>query len=119
MIASKNDPEPRLQIGRTGAPFFGRDIEKVAPGQTAVIDASDIGSPVRSLAEIPSGEYWIQAFVNIYSEFHRSDGHVVWMHDDQWEGQHWNRSPGNLYSKPQRVALDSAKGYSFRWSVIR
>ncbi len=112
MIASKNDPEPRLQIGRTGAPFFGRDIEKLAPGQTAAIDASDVGSPVRSLAEIPSGEYWIQAFVNIYSEFHRSDGHVVWMHDDQWEGQHWNRSPGNLYSKPQRVTLDSAKGYS-------
>jgi hypothetical protein len=96
MIASKNDPEPRIQIGRTGAPFFGRDIEQLAPGQTAVIDASDLGSPVTSLSEIPPGDYYVQAFVNIYTEFHRSDGHVVWMHDDQWEGQHWNRSPGNL-----------------------
>ena len=112
MIAGKNDPEPRLQIGRTGAPFFGRDVEKLAPGQAAVIDASDLGSPVLSLSEIPAGDYWVQAFVNVYSEYRRSDGHVVWMHDDQWEGQHWNRSPGNLYSKPQRVTLDGAKGYS-------
>ena len=112
MIASKNDPEPRIQIGRTGAPFFGRDVEKLAPGQTAVIDATDLGSPVPSLAEIPPGDYYVQAFVNVYTEFHRSDGHVVWMHDDQWEGQRWNRSPGNLYSRPQRVTLDAAKGYS-------
>jgi hypothetical protein len=112
MIASKNDPEPRLQIGRTGAPVFGRDVETLAPGQAAVIDARDLGSPVPSLSEIPPGDYYVQAFVNAYSEFHRSDGHIVWMHDDQWEGQRWNRSPGNLYSKPQRVTLDAAKGYS-------
>ena len=24
-------PEPRLQIGRTGVPFFGRDVERLAP----------------------------------------------------------------------------------------
>lgn len=33
--------------------------------------------------------HWIQPFVNVYSEFKRSDGHVLWMHDDQWEGQNW------------------------------
>jgi len=112
MISSKSDPEPRLQIGRIGAPFFGRDVEKLAPGQAAMIDASDLGSPVLSLSEIPAGDYWVQALVNVYSEFRRSDGHVVWMHDDQWEGQRWNRSPGNLYSRPQRVTFDGAKGYS-------
>jgi hypothetical protein len=31
------------------------------------------------------------------------------MHDDQWEGQQWNRSPGNLYSAVQRVQLDGKK----------
>jgi hypothetical protein len=30
------------------------------------------------------------------------------MHDDQWEGQHWNVSPGNLYSRPQTVRIDQA-----------
>jgi hypothetical protein len=106
MISRTNDREPRLQIGRTGIPFFGRDVEALAPGQAAVIDASDLGSPLESLRDLPSGEYFVQAFVNIYSEFRRADGHVVWMHDDQWEGQHWNRSPGNLTSAVRWVHLD-------------
>ena len=111
MISRVNDREPRLQIGRLGVPFFGRDIEKLASGKSAIIDATDLGTPVASLSEIPPGDYWVQGFVNIYSEFHRSDGHVIWMHDDRWEGQRWNRSPGNLYSAPQRVTLDASKGY--------
>ena len=52
----------------------------------------------------------MQAIVNVYSEFKRADGHVVWMHDDQWEGQHWNRSPGNLYSDVQKVSVDPEAG---------
>ncbi len=114
MIAHKADPEPRLAIGRLGAPFFGRDFEKLVPGDHVVIDTTDLGSPVKSLSELPPGDYYVQAFINVYSEFHRSDGHVVWMHDDQWEGQRWNRSPGNLYSTPQRLTLDASKGYAIK-----
>lgn len=111
MISRSAEREPRLEIGRVGVPFFGRDVEKLAPGQSAIIDATDLGTPVESIARIPAGEYTVQAFLNVYSEFHRADEHTVWMHDDQWEGQHWNRSPGNLYSRPQKIALDAAKGY--------
>jgi len=110
MISRTADREPRLQIGRTGVPFFGRDIERLAPGRAAVIDATDLGSPVESLRDIPAGDYYVQGFVNIYSEFRRSDGHVLWMHDDQWEGQRWNRSPGNLHSAVQKVHIDPAAG---------
>ena len=106
MIARKDDPEPRLQIGRTGAPFFGHDVDRLAPGQAAVIDATDLGSPIETLRDLPPGDYYVQGFVNVYSEFKRADGHTVWMHDDQWEGQRWNRSPGNLKSPVQRVHLD-------------
>src|SRR5580698_8845826 len=42
--------EPRLQIGRLGVPFFGRDFEKLAPGGSAVIDGGDLGTPVESLS---------------------------------------------------------------------
>ena len=105
MISRTNDREPRLQIGRNGAPFFGRDVEGLKPEQPAVIDATDLGSPVASLTEIPPGEYYVQAMVNVYSEFKRSDGHVLWIHDDQWEVQHWNRSPGNLYSDVERITV--------------
>ena len=106
MIANANDREPRLQIGRVGAPMFARDVERLRPGQPAVVDGTDLGTPVTDLADVPAGEYWVQGFVNVYSEFTRADGHTVWMHDDQWEGQQWNRSPGNLYSTPQKMRLD-------------
>jgi len=106
MVSRTNDREPRLQIGRTGTPFFGRDVEKLAPGQSAIIDVTDLGTPVASLRDLPPGDYFVQGFVNVYSEFKRADGHVVWMHDDQWEGQRWNISPGNLYSEVQRVRID-------------
>jgi hypothetical protein len=106
----KQKAEPRLQVGRTGIPFFGRDITQLKPGQTATIDETDIGSPVESLRDIPAGEYFVQAMVNVYSEFRRADGQVVWMHDDQWEGQHWRTSPGNLYSVPQKVRIDPKAG---------
>ncbi len=111
MITRATDREPRLQVGRVGIPFFGRDIEKLGPSEAAVIDATDLGSPVVSLAEIPAGEYLVQAFINIYSEFKRADGHTVWMHDDKWEGQKWNRSPGNLYSSVKKMTLDAKQGY--------
>ena len=104
------DREPRLQIGRTGVPFFGRDIEKFNPAQVAVIDETDLGTPIESLRDLPAGDYYVQGFVNVYSEFKRADGHTVWMHDDQWEGQQFQISPGNLYSDVQRISIDPKAG---------
>jgi hypothetical protein len=106
MIARDENREPRLQAGRTGAPFFGRDIERLPAGETAVINQSDLGSPLEGLRDLPPGDYFVQGLINVYSEFKRADGHTVWMHDDQWEGQHWATSPGNLKSGVQRVHLD-------------
>jgi hypothetical protein len=106
IISSDSSRDPRSQVGRVGTPLFGRDVERLAPGAAAVIDGTTLGTPVFDMADVPAGDYWIQPFVNVYSEFKRSDGHVVWMHDDQWEGQNWARSPGNIYGAPQRVHFD-------------
>ncbi len=119
MISRTADREPRLQIGRTGVPFFGRDVEQLKPGQVATIDDTDLGSPVDSLRDIPAGDYYVQAFVNVYSEFRRADGHVLSMHDDQWEGQQWVRSPGNLYSDVQQVHVDPARGGTITLSAFK
>jgi enterochelin esterase-like enzyme len=73
-----------------------------------VVDADTRGWPVESLAQIPAGDYTVQAVLNVYTTFHRADGHTIKAHMDQWEGQHWNRSPGNLYSDPQRLHIDPA-----------
>ena len=108
--AASGPCEPRLQVSRTGVPFWGRDVEGLKPGGVAVIDATDLGSPLEHLSDLPAGDYYVQAMLNVYSEFKRADGHTVWMHDDQWEGQHWQRGPGNLYSTVQKMHVDPASG---------
>ena len=46
--------------------------------------------------------------MNVYTKFARADGHTVWLHMDQWEGQNWKRSPGNIYGDPVRITFDPA-----------
>jgi hypothetical protein len=121
VISKQEKPEPRIQAGGFGetALLFGVDVNALAPDQTATIDDSTLGYPLRSLREIPGGEYYVQALVNIYTEFHRSDGHTIWAHMDQWEGQRFNISPGNLYSEVQKVHLDLAAGYDVKLSLTK
>ncbi len=106
VITRKADPEPRLQFGKSGgqyasAPFFGEDVEALAPGQTAVIDGRSDGYPLDRLADLPAGDYYVQGFLNLYTTFHRADGHVVKMHMDQWEGQDFPRSPGQSLQRAE------------------
>jgi hypothetical protein len=61
----------------------------------------------------------VQALLNVYTQVHRKDGHVIWVHMDQWEGQQWNRSPGNLVSEVQRVRLDPAAGFNIKLSLTK
>jgi len=102
------DREPRLQGGSYGnsVPFFGADVEGWKPGTSTIIDAKALGYPYESLSKVPAGEYYAQALLSIYTKFTRADGHTVWVHEDQWEGQHFNTSPGNLVSAVQRVRFD-------------
>ena len=113
VIAKREEPEPRLQAGSWGdmPPLFGADVVRLKPGGAALIDGTTLGYPLSSLADIPAGDYYVQALLNVYTQCHRSDGHTLWVHLDQWEGQQFNRSPGNLYSEVEKVHLDPAAGY--------
>ena len=105
-ISRTNKTTPIEQAGPEGAPLFSRYVEKLAPGTAITFTAADRGHPVVSLRDIPAGEYWMQPFVNVYTRFPRADGRTVWMHMDQWEGQNWKRSPGNMYGDPVRIKYD-------------
>ncbi len=83
--------------------IFGVNVDGWKPGDTTVVDDTAFGYPIRSLKDVPAGNYYVQAVLDRYETFHRSDGTTVKLHMDQGEGQHWNISPGNLYSKPQKV----------------
>ncbi len=114
MILSREEStDLRSRIGswEQETPFFGVDVSSLLPGSAAVIDTSTLGYPLKSLREIPAGDYYVQALVNVYTEFHRSDGHTVWVHMDQWEGQQFNKSPGNLYSDVKKIHLGPSAGY--------
>ena len=63
---------------------------------------------------MPPGDYWVQSVLNIYETFHLANGHTVKLPSDKGEGQHWQVKPGNLYSKPQKVHLDSKAGQTVR-----
>jgi hypothetical protein len=121
MISRRQHPEPRLQAGSWGdaPPLFGADVSELKPGEAAVIDASTLGYPTRSLADVPAGDYYVQALVNIYTQCHRADGHTLWVHMDHWEGQQFNRSPGNLYSLVEKAHLDPKDGYDVKLSLTQ
>ena len=111
LIATDTSSEPRLQMGsglNTSA-GFGIDVEGWRPGETRYVDGTAFGFPVRSLRDLPRGSYRVQAFINRYETFRRSDGKTVKLPPDRGEGQQWRSKPGNLYSKPIEVSLDPSR----------
>jgi len=120
-VTRHDDVEPRLQVRHESdcTPFFGVDVTQLAPGTAGVIDGSTLGYPVATLKDIPAGDYYVQGLLNVYSEFRRADGHTLWLHDDQWEGQQFNKSPGNLVSEVRKVHLDPSKGDTIRLELTR
>ncbi len=102
-----SDAEPRNQIDDTPRSqiVFGINVDGWQAGKPAVVDAGAWGYPVHSLKDVPPGDYFVQAVLNKYETFHRSDRKTVKMHMDAGEGQHWNSSPGNLYSKAKKITV--------------
>src|SRR6478672_5779971 len=110
LLSTDPSAEPRMQIDdsvRTQM-MFGMDVDGMKPGQTVVVDDSANGYPVRSLRDVPPGEYYVQAVLHRYETFHRSDGHTVKLPMDRGEGQHWNLAPGNLYSVPRKITIGTS-----------
>lgn len=105
IVSKAPEGEPRNQFGYgTASPqIFGVDVNAWKPGDVTSLDGNLSGTPFCTLRSLPPGKYRVQAVLNVYETFHRADGHTVKLHMDQGEGQQWNRSPGNLYSKPQQV----------------
>ena len=95
-------PEPRMLVSPLGPPIFAIDLDQLRPGQAAVIDTSAIGYPW-SLAELPEGDYYAQAVIDVYTQVHRADGHTIWVHVNDGHIEVFQMAAGNLYSDVQRV----------------
>jgi hypothetical protein len=107
LLSNDDSAEPRMQIDDTprSQMIFGVTVDGMKPGAAVTVDNGAYGYPIRYLKDVPPGEYTVQAVLNLYETFHRSDGSVVKLHMDQGEGQHWNITPGNLYSKPRKITI--------------
>ena len=108
-IARTAQPEPRLAISPRGPALFAIDLEQLAPNATAVIDDKSLGHPT-SLADLPPGDYFAQAVINVYEQVHRSDGKTIWLHMNDGTIEFFSNAAGNLYSDvvPVHVGADGA-----------
>jgi hypothetical protein len=104
--------EPRSHVEPNeplASPYlFGLTVDGLAPGAKAVLDDSAFGWPATHLSAIPVGDYFVQAVLNRYEEFHLADGRTLKLPPDKGEGQQWSHKPGNLYSTPIRLHIDPA-----------
>ena len=112
LVMLSRDPadEPRLQISDSPKTqqIFGVDVEGWKPGEDAVVDAGTLGYPVESLAEVHSREILGSGTLAQVRNVPPRNGHTVKLPMDRGEGQQWHKAPGNLYSKPREVTIDTA-----------
>lgn len=122
IVSRHDDEEPRLGTNVTGNPLWGVDVRGFEPGSVAVIadDASTVsGYPIANLADLPAGDYYVQAFLNVYTTFRRADGHVIEAHMNSGAFQDPFASPGNAYSDPQKIHIDEDGPASLQLALNR
>lgn len=109
ILSPAPEGEPRTQViwDDDAIPFFGVDVESWKPGKRLVVDGKAAGFPIRSLDDLPAGDYRVQAVLNRYERFSMGDGRQLLLPPDRGEGQAWSRKPGNLYSKPVPVRIEA------------
>jgi hypothetical protein len=107
LLSTNDSQEPRMEIDDTPRTqmVFGVTVDGLKPGQPVAITPTADGYPIRSIADVPPGDYTVQAVLNLYQTFHRADGVTIKLAPDRGEGQHWNLAPGNLYSSPRKVHI--------------
>ncbi len=110
LVSTDADAQPRFQArpGIDAVQIFGIDVDGLSPGEVVRIDETVLGYPIESPDDLPPGTYQVQAVLQIYETFHRSDGHTVKLPMDRGEGQQWNRAPGNLFSTPRELTVDGS-----------
>ena len=123
--------EPRLQVGVTGVPLWGMDVQNFGAENSVTLDTGGaaapgvastggvIGYPLAGFDAIPPGEYVVQPFLSVYTRFQRADGHAVEMHLNSGAGQQAFRAPGNAYGDPTRVRIDPAAGETIELVIDR
>ena len=108
IVSRDGDEEPRLGTGVTGNPLWGVDVRGLGGGDSVILSsdaASFRGYPLEDFDELPPGDYHVQAFLNVYTTFHRADGHVIEAHLNSGAFQNPFKAPGNAHSEVRRITV--------------
>ena len=102
----KGENEPRLtfdsDVALDAPPMLAKDVESFKAGETkAIIDNSAISYPIKNLAELPAGEYFVQALFDTNNDVRSLN------------------APGNLYSEVQKVDLDAKNGVTIKLELSK
>src|SRR5690242_16840203 len=101
VIVSKTaEPEPRMLVSPSGPAIFAIDLDQLHPSQSVTVDSRAIGYPM-DLDQLPAGEYWVQAVIDVYTQVHRADGHTIWVRINDGRIEPFQIAAGNLYSDVQ------------------
>ena len=109
IVSRSDDREPRSQIHVNGVPFWGLDVDGLQGGSEVILTGNEEGIRGFALERfelLPEGNYYVQAFLSVYTTFHRSDGYTVSMHLNSGAGQDIWEAPGNIYSNVQHVYIE-------------
>lgn len=109
MFSNNDEKEPRFQIsdGLQTQLIFGMNVENLKSSENQLFDQEAFGYPISNLKDIKPGTYYVQALLHVYEDFKLSTGHTVKLPMDNGEGQKWNLSPGNLYSRPMKIEISN------------
>ena len=138
LFTDRSDVEPRLVMPFLGAyyfnsprggssvgagldycPFFGKDVDALNPGREVTIGQDVLGFPFSSLSDLPEGEYSVQAVLHVYTKVTPAHGHTIWLPLDDWEGQQFHLSPGNLISEPKKIRLEAGSSFNLELELTK
>ncbi len=138
LFTDRSDVEPRLVMPFLGAyyfnsprsgspeetgldycPFFGQDVDALKPGQKVTIGEDVLGYPFSGLSDLPAGEYHVQAVLHAYTKVTPAHGHTLWLPMDDWEGQQFHLSPGNLISEPKKIRLEADSSFKLELELTK
>ncbi len=104
VISQSGDREPRLTIAPQGPAIYGVDLDQVGPDDVVRVDGAALAYPM-PLPELPAGDYFAQAVINVYEQVSRADGHTIWVPFNDGTQETFSISEGNLYSDVQPVRI--------------
>lgn len=109
VVSKTPTPEPRMLVSPAGPAVFAIDLDQLRPGQRATVGATAASYPIE-LGELPTGDYYVQAVIDVYTQVHRADGHTIWVHLNDGRIETFQVAAGNLYSDVQKVHIERSSG---------